>query len=117
MNLGYVAAPAASVTETARSLGRKLNIGIVGVEDSVSAAIVEPARVTGAGEFSTGVEAIRFQARTHQLTAGSSPVKSLNIYQVYCWPHASGLATTGSEYLHSLGADNISSRSRGSLSV
>jgi hypothetical protein len=74
VNLGYVAAPAASVTETARSLARELNIGIVGVEDSASAAILEPARVTGAGEFSTGVEAIRFQARTHQLTAGSFPV-------------------------------------------
>jgi hypothetical protein len=83
VNLGYVAAPAPSVTETVRSLARELNIGVIGVTDSESASILEPARVTGAGEFSTGVEAIRFQARTHQLTAGSFPVNHPKNYLGY----------------------------------
>jgi len=83
VNLGYVAAPAASVTETARSLARELNIGVVGVTDSESGTVVEPARVTGAGEFATDIEAIRFQARTHQLTAGSFPVNHPKNYLGY----------------------------------
>lgn len=74
VNLGYVAAPIRSVTETARSLARDLNVGIVGVSDADAAELVEPARVTGAGEFSTGVDAIRFRASTHRLTEGSFPV-------------------------------------------
>ena len=73
-NLGYVAAPMESVTQTARSLARELNIGVLGVHADESVGIVEPARVAGAGEFSTGIEALRFQASTHQLTAGSFPV-------------------------------------------
>lgn len=74
VNLGYVAAPMPSVTETARSLARELNIGIVGVHDPETVECVEPARVTGAGEFSTGIKALRFQANTHRLTEGSFPV-------------------------------------------
>ena len=71
VNLGYVAAPIDSVTETARSLARDLNVGILGVYDAETVDLVEPARVTGAGEFSTGIDAIRFQASPHGLTEGS----------------------------------------------
>jgi hypothetical protein len=74
VNLGYVAAPRSSVTDTARSLARDLNVGILGVDGAHEATLIEPARVTGAGEFDTGVEAIRFQASTNRLTAGSFPV-------------------------------------------
>ena len=74
VNLGYVAAPMAGVTETARSLARDLNVGVVGVHPDETVEFVEPARVTGAGEFSTGIEAIRFSASTHRLTEGSFPV-------------------------------------------
>jgi hypothetical protein len=73
-NLGYVAAPMDSVTHTTRSLARELNIGILGVHANESVEFIEPARMAGAGELSTGIEAIRFQATTHQLTAGSFPV-------------------------------------------
>ncbi|WP_435102399.1 hypothetical protein [Halarchaeum sp. P4] len=83
VNLGYVAAPAASVSETARALARELNVGIVGVEDAHAASVLEPARITGAGEFSRGVEAIRFQARTNQYTAGSFPVNHPKNYLGY----------------------------------
>jgi len=83
VNLGYAAAPAASVSETSRALARELNVGIVGVESAHTAKVVEPARITGAGEFSRGVEAIRFQARTNQFTAGSFPVNHPKNYLGY----------------------------------
>lgn len=74
VNLGYVAAPIDSVTQTARSLARELNVGVLGVHDAETVELVEPARVTGAGEFSTGIDAIRFQASPHGLTEGSFPL-------------------------------------------
>jgi hypothetical protein len=74
VNLGYVAAPIQSITDTARALARELSVGIIGVETAHDATLVEPARVTGAGDFSTTIDAIRFQATTHHLTEGSFPV-------------------------------------------
>jgi hypothetical protein len=74
VNLGYVAAPIQSVTDTARSLARDLNVGILGVHDLDTVECVEPACVTGAGDFARDIQAIRFQASTHHLTAGSFPV-------------------------------------------
>ena len=74
VNLGYVAAPVESVTQTTRSLARDLNIGVLGVHTDESVDFLEPARVTGAGDLSTGIEALRFQASTHQLTEGNLPV-------------------------------------------
>jgi hypothetical protein len=73
-NLGYVAAPIQSVTDTARSLARDLNVGILGVHDLDTVECVEPARATGAGNFARDIQAIRFQATTHRLTEGSFPV-------------------------------------------
>lgn len=55
VNLGYVAAPIQSITETARALARELNVGIIGVETAHDATLVEPARVTGVGDFSTTI--------------------------------------------------------------
>ncbi|MFB6252685.1 MAG: hypothetical protein ABEI27_13560 [Halobellus sp.] len=83
VNLGYVAVPADSITETTRSLARELNVGVVGVESADTAAVLEPPRVTGAGEFSTGVEAVRFRARTHRLSDGSFPVNHPKNYLGY----------------------------------
>lgn len=73
-NLGYVAAPIQSVTDTVRSLARDLNVGILGVHDLETVECVEPARATGAGDFTRDIQAIRFQASTHRLTEGSFPV-------------------------------------------
>ncbi|MFD1513474.1 hypothetical protein [Halomarina rubra] len=83
VNLAYVAAPMQSITPTARSLARDLNIGVIGVESDDSVTFVEPARISGAGEFSTGVEAIRFQASTHGLTEGSFPLNHPKNYLGY----------------------------------
>ena len=74
VNLGYVAAPIQSITDTARALARDLNVGVIGVESPYDATIIEPARITGVGDFSTTIDAIRFQATTHRLTEGSFPV-------------------------------------------
>jgi hypothetical protein len=83
VNLGYVAAPIQSITDRARALARDLNVGIIGVESASDATLVEPARVTGAGEFSTTINAIRFQATTHRLTDGSFPVNHPKNYLGY----------------------------------
>jgi len=82
-NLGYVAAPAPSITDTHRALARELNIGIIAVTDAHNASVIEPARVTGAGDFSTTIDAIRFQATTHRLTDGSFPVNHPKNYLGY----------------------------------
>jgi hypothetical protein len=83
VNLGYVAAPIQSITDQARALARDLNIGVIGVENPHDATLIEPARVTGVGDFSTTIDAIRFQATTHQLTEGSFPVNHPKNYLGY----------------------------------
>jgi hypothetical protein len=83
VNLGYVAAPIQSITDQARSLARDLNIGVIGVETPTEAMLVEPARVSGVGDFSTTINAIRFQATTHQFTDGSFPVNHPKNYLGY----------------------------------
>jgi hypothetical protein len=83
VNIGYVAAPLQSITDTARALARELNVGIIGVESPHNATLIEPARVTGAGDFSNTITAIRFQATTHQLTEGSFPVNHPKNYLGY----------------------------------
>ena len=83
VNLGYVAAPAPSVTDTARAQARNLNVGIIAVDDMETTRVVEPARVTGAGEFSTTIDAVRLQATTHRLTDGSFPVNHPKNYLGY----------------------------------
>jgi len=101
VNLGYVAAPIQSITDTERTLARELNIGIIGVESSHDATLVEPARVTGAGEFSTTIDAIRFQATTHHLTEGSFPVNHPKNYLGYV------LALTADGDTRNIYADNV----------
>jgi hypothetical protein len=83
VNIGYVAAPIQSISDQARALARDLNIGVIGVEGPHDATLVEPARVTGVGDFSTTIDAIRFQATTHRLTEGSFPVNHPKNYLGY----------------------------------
>ncbi len=83
VNIGYVAAPIQSITDQARALARDLNIGVIGVESPYDATLIEPARVTGVGDFSTTIDAIRFQATTHRLTEGSFPVNHPKNYLGY----------------------------------
>ncbi|MEZ3170125.1 hypothetical protein ABNG03_05750 [Halorubrum sp. RMP-47] len=83
VNLGYVAAPAPSITEAARAQARNLNIGVIAVDDPDTARVVELARVTGAGEFSTTIDAVRIQVTTHRLTDGSFPMNHPKNYLGY----------------------------------
>ncbi|MDL0126421.1 hypothetical protein PNQ92_13560 [Halobacterium salinarum] len=83
VNLGYVAAPTPSITDTHRALARELNVGIIAVTNTDNATVIEPARVTGAGDFSTTIDAIRFQAMNHRLTDGSFPVNHPKNYLGY----------------------------------
>ena len=83
VNIGYVAAPAQSITDQARALARDLNIGVISVESSREATLVEPARVTGVGDFSNSIDAIRFQATTHRLIDASFPVNHPKNYLGY----------------------------------
>ncbi|WP_049908387.1 hypothetical protein [Halorubrum distributum] len=101
VNLGYVAAPAPSITDTARAQARNLNVGVIAVENTDSARVVEPARVTGAGEFSTTIDAVRLQATTHRLTDGSFPVNHPKNYLGY----ALALAADGDT--ETVYADNV----------
>lgn len=71
VNLGSVAAPAASITDAVRAQARNLNVGAIAVDDSESVRVVESARVTGAGEFSTTIDAVRLPPTTHRLSDGS----------------------------------------------
>jgi len=90
VNLGFVAAPVESVNDRERALARELNVGIIGVESPQKARLIEPARVTGAGDFSTAVDAIQFQATTHRLTEGSFPVNHPKNYLGYVLALAAG---------------------------
>lgn len=83
VNLGYVAAPIASISEHERALARDLNIGVIGVETPSEGTLIEPARVTGGGDFSTTINAIRFQATAHRLSEGSFPVNHPKNYLGY----------------------------------
>ena len=113
VNLGYVAAPRSSVTDTARSLARDLNVGILAVDGAHEATLLEPARVTGAGEFDTGVEAIRFQATANRLTAGSFPVNHPKNFLGYALALAASGDTTEVYESHVIG--HAESGRRGAL--
>jgi hypothetical protein len=83
VNIRYVAAPSKASLTRYVPLHAILNIGVIGVESPHDATLVEPARVTGVGDFSTTIDAIRFQATTHQLTEGSFPVNHPKNYLGY----------------------------------
>jgi len=113
VNLGYVAAPAPSITDTARAQARNLNIGIIAVDDTETARVVEPARVTGAGEFSTTIDAVRLQATTHRLTDGSFPVNHPKNYLGYALALAAD-ADTNTVYANNV-INAISGGRRGAI--
>ncbi|WP_330630517.1 hypothetical protein [Halocatena halophila] len=87
VNLGYVAAPIQSISDYERSLARELNVGVIGVVEPTEATLLEPARVTGGGDFSTTIDAIRFQATPHHLTDASFPVNHPKNYLGYVLAH------------------------------
>lgn len=92
-NLGFVATPAGSVTETELSLARELNVGLLRVRDGTTAELLEPVRVTGGGEFSTDIEAVRLQASSRRLTEWSFPLNHPKNYLGYAFVLAAGSDT------------------------
>ncbi|SFR96475.1 hypothetical protein SAMN05216559_1610 [Halomicrobium zhouii] len=60
-NAAYVAAPKAAISQSARTLARELNVGVLGVEDGGEVVPVEVPRVVG-NHTSDDATAIRFQA-------------------------------------------------------
>ncbi|MUW14819.1 hypothetical protein GJ633_09185 [Halorubrum sp. CBA1125] len=69
-NAAYVAAPADTVSQSARTLARELNVGILGVNSDGDVDAVEAPRVVG-NRTTTETTAIRFQASA-QGVAGKS---------------------------------------------
>ena len=60
-NAAYVTAPTGSISESARTLARELNVGVLGVGPSGTVTSLERPRVVG-NRTTTEAEAIRFQA-------------------------------------------------------
>jgi hypothetical protein len=60
-NVAYVAAPGAAVGQSARTLARELNVGILDVEPDGAVGVLEAPRVVG-NRTTTETTAIRFQA-------------------------------------------------------
>ena len=60
-NAVYVAAPAAAISASARTLARELNVGLLGVETDGTVAPIEAPRVVGT-DATDAATAIRFQA-------------------------------------------------------
>ncbi|WP_306053891.1 hypothetical protein [Natronococcus wangiae] len=60
-NAAYLAAPAAVVSETDRTLARELNVGVLGVEPDGAVTALEVPRVVG-NRTTTEATALRFQA-------------------------------------------------------
>jgi hypothetical protein len=69
-NAAYLAAPAAAVSETDRTLARELNVGVLAVEADGHVAAVEVPRVVG-NRVSDEASAIRFQATAQGVTERS----------------------------------------------
>jgi hypothetical protein len=60
-NAAYLAAPSAAITQTARTLARELNVGVLGVETDGAVRPLETPRVVG-NRTADEATAIRFQA-------------------------------------------------------
>jgi len=60
-NAAYVAAPAAAVSKSARTLARELNVGVLGVDAGGAVEPLEVPRIVG-NRTADGANAIRFQA-------------------------------------------------------
>ncbi|SIR65366.1 hypothetical protein [Natronorubrum thiooxidans] len=69
-NAAYLAAPAAAVSETDRTLARELNVGVLGVAESGTVDALEVPRVVG-NRTSSEATALRFQAGAQGVTDAS----------------------------------------------
>lgn len=81
-NVAYVAAPVEAVTQSARTLARQLNVGILGVDPGGCVEPVEVPRLVG-NRTTTETTAIRFQASAQGVTDKSFGLNHPKNYLAY----------------------------------
>ncbi len=81
-NAAYVAAPIDAVSETARTLARELNVGVLGVDANGTVAPIETPRVVG-NRTSPDATAIRFQATAQGVADASFGLNHPKNYLAY----------------------------------
>ena len=81
-NAAYVAAPADAVSQSARTLARELNVGVLGVDASGAVEPVEVPRVVG-NRTTTETNAIRFQASAQGVAEKSFSLNHPKNYLAY----------------------------------
>ena len=81
-NAAYVAAPAAAISKSARTLARELNVGVLGVEAGGAVEPFEVPRVVG-NRTTDGVNAIRFQATAQGVADKSFSLNHPKNYLAY----------------------------------
>ncbi|MCU4802553.1 hypothetical protein OB920_19495 [Halobacteria archaeon HArc-gm2] len=81
-NAAYVAAPQAAISQSARTLARELNVGVLGVESDGGVTAVEVPRVVG-NHTSDDATAIRFQATAQGVADRSFSLNHPKNYLAY----------------------------------
>ncbi|MFB6140141.1 MAG: hypothetical protein ABEJ26_06875 [Halosimplex sp.] len=81
-NAAYVAAPAAAISQSDRTLARELNVGVLGVDDSGTVDSLEVPRVVG-NRTADEASAIRFQATAQGVADKSFALNHPKNYLAY----------------------------------
>ena len=81
-NAAYVAAPAASISQSARTLARELNVGVLGVDADGAVEPIERPRVVG-NRTTSETDAIRFQASAQGVADRSFSLNHPKNYLAY----------------------------------
>ena len=81
-NAAYVAAPAAAISQSTRTLARELNVGVLGVHANGGVEALEQPRVVG-NRTTTETNAIRFQASAQGVTDKSFGLNHPKNYLAY----------------------------------
>ena len=110
-NIGFVAAPRQSIDDADRALAREVNVGLIGAESAQTAAVLEPPRVTGAGDVTQAIDAIRLQASSHRFTEASFPLNHPKNYLGYAL--AVGAAEPTAEIFSEHVIDDVDGARRG----
>lgn len=124
-NAAYVAVPASTVSQSARTLARELNVGILGVTPDGSVDPVETPRVVG-NRTTTETSAIRFQASAQGVAGKSFGLNHPKNYLAYplavshrreteqvlseCVVRATDDARTGAEFLNLIDGHSAATR-------
>ncbi|WP_408956895.1 hypothetical protein [Natrinema sp. 74] len=85
-NAAYLAAPAAAISETDRTLARELNVGVLGVDSAGTVEPLEVPRVVG-NRTTTEATALRFQAGTQGVADSSFGLNHPKNYLGYPLAH------------------------------